>query len=308
MPNANSKAKVVFLGTGTSEGVPRVTCLTAVPPACPVCIDAIRPSSKNRRRNTSLVIQREQSDRPPVNIVVDAGKFFYESAIKWFPHHSIRSVDAVLLTHSHADAAGGLDDLRDWTNAMRFASRDEHSALLKSRRNASIPIYLREIDLEVVAKTSYYLVDRSQITVGGTVAFLDFLTIDDGIAEIAGTKFKSLTVPHGPNYSANGYRIGNFAYISDASDLPPNVIESIRDVEILVLDALRRERTHGSHLTLEQAVEWAKLIRPQRTLLTDAAHTIDHYETNSYLRRHDVCDGLDIQYAYDGMSLEIEAE
>ena len=66
MPNANSKATVMFLGTGTSEGIPRVTCLTADPPTCPVCIDAMRPGSKNRRRNTSIVVQRAQDDGPAV--------------------------------------------------------------------------------------------------------------------------------------------------------------------------------------------------------------------------------------------------
>ena len=308
MPNANSTAKVMFLGTGTSEGVPRVTCLTANPPTCSICIDAMRPGSKNRRRNTSLVVQREQTDGPPVNIIVDVGKFFYQAAIEWFPVHAVRSVDAVLLTHAHADSAGGLDDLRDWTNVMRFSRGDEHSALHRSRANANIPIHLRQEDLDVISKTAYYLVDRTQMTSGGTVAFLDFLTITDDPIEILGTKITPLPVPHGPDYTCNGYRIGDFAYISDASDIPESVIDKISGVDTLVLDALRTQRTHGSHLTMEQAVEIAKIIRPRRTLLTDAAHGIDHYAMNAQLRRPDVNDGLDIQYAYDGMAIEIQTE
>ncbi len=308
MPNANSKAKIVFLGTGTSEGVPRVTCLTADPPTCTICIDAMRPGSKNRRRNTSLVVQREQIHGPPVNIIIDAGKFFYQSAIEWFPKHDIRSVDAVLLTHAHADSAGGLDDLRDWTNVIRFSQGDEHRALRHNNKNASIPIHLRLEDLEVISKTAYYLVDRTQMTSGGTVAFLEFLEIDDEPLDILGTIFTPLPVPHGPAYSCNGYRIGDFAYISDASDIPEPIIEKIHDVDTLVLDALRTRRTHGSHLTVEQAVEFAKTIRPRRTLLTDAAHGIDHYSMNARLRRREVSDGLDIQYAYDGMAIEIHAD
>ena len=298
----------MFLGTGTSEGIPRVTCLTADPPTCPVCIDAMRPGSKNRRRNTGIVIQREQDDGPPVNILIDAGKFFYQAAIEWFPKHAIRSLDAVVLTHAHADSAGGLDDLRDWTNTMRFAHGDEHAALLARGRNARIPIYLRNQDLEIVSKTAYYLVDRSQMTSGGTVAILDFQTIDDKAFDVFGTTIAPLEVPHGPDYTCNGYRIGDLAYISDASDVPDKVLEQISDVDTLVIDALRTERTHGSHLTMEQAVEFAKIIRPRRTLLTDAAHGIDHYAMNARLRNPEVNDGLDIQYAYDGMSIEINAD
>ncbi len=298
----------MFLGTGTSEGIPRVTCLTADPPTCPVCTDAMRPGSKNRRRNTSLVIQRELHDGSQINVVVDVGKFFYQSAIEWFPRHGIRSVDAVLLTHAHADCTGGLDDLRDWTNTMRFARGEEHSALLRSKSNGRIPIYLRDQDLEIVSLTAYYLVDRTQMTSGGTVAILDFQEIDDDPFEILGTRFVPLTVPHGPGYTANGYRIGDFAYVSDASEIPDGVMATIAGVDTLVLDALRTERTHGSHLTMEQAVDFAKQIRPRRTLLTDAAHGINHYEMNHRLRQPEVSNGLDIQYAYDGLMIEINAD
>lgn len=298
----------MFLGTGTSEGIPRVTCLTADPPTCRVCTDAMRPGSKNRRRNTGIVIQREQDDGPPLNIVVDVGKFFYQAAIEWFPKHAIRSVNAVVLTHAHADSAGGLDDLRDWTNTMRFAQGDEHAALLARGRDARIPIYLRKEDLDIVSKTAYYLVDRSQMTSGGTVAILDFQTIDEVPIDIFGTTVVPLPVPHGPDYSCNGYRVGDMAYISDASVIPERILDQIAGVDTLVIDALRRDRTHGSHLTMEQAVEYAKKIRPRRTYLTDAAHGIDHYAMNARLRDPNFNNGLDIQYAYDGMSIEIAAD
>ena len=95
------------------------------------------------------------------------------------------------------------------------------------------------------------------------------------------------------------------AYISDASQVPDEILEKITDIDTLVIDALRTERTHGSHLTMEQAVEYAQIIRPRRTFLTDAAHGIDHYAMNARLRDPKINGGLDIQYAYDGMSIEI---
>ena len=254
------------------------------------------------------MVQRAQDDGPPLNILVDAGKFFYQAAIEWFPTHAIRSINAVVLTHAHADSAGGLDDLRDWTNTMRFAQGNEHAALLARGRDARIPIYLRDEDLAIVSKTAYYLVDRSQMTSGGTVAILDFQTIETEPFDVFGTMVTPLPVPHGPDYSCNGYRIGDLAYISDASDVPEFVLAKIAGVDTLVIDALRTERTHGSHLTLEQAVEYAKIIRPRRTYLTDAAHGIDHYAMNARLRDPKLNGGLNIQYAYDGMSIEIVAD
>ena len=89
--------EIVFLGTGTSEGVPRVSCLTNGS-NCKVCNDAVKPNSKNRRLNTSLLLKLKNSETQK-NIIIDAGKFFYQSAIKLFPEHNVNSIDAVSYTH-----------------------------------------------------------------------------------------------------------------------------------------------------------------------------------------------------------------
>ena len=305
MSDKNNRADVIFLGTGTSEGIPRVTCLTADPPTCAVCTDAMRPGSKNRRRNTSIVVQTRPEGEPPVNLLIDAGKFFYHAAIEWFPVHQINTIDAVLLTHAHADCTGGFDDLRDWTNIVRFAPEDPRAATMRSRNDGNIPVFLRPEDLEVVAKTSYYLVDRTKMTSGGTVAHLEFETIPTHEFSIHGINIIPLEVPHGPPHTANGYRIGDFAYISDVSEMPDEVMERLTDLDTLVIDALRWSRLHGSHLSVESAVSIAKTLRPARTLLTDASHGVDHYEANRYLRQPENSDGLDIQYAYDGLKINI---
>lgn len=299
MPTA---AEVIFLGTGVSECVPRITCLTADPPTCAVCIDAIRPGSKNRRRNTSIVVQFDAGGSKS-NLLVDVGKTFYHAALEWFPLHRIETVDAVLLTHSHADCTGGFDDLRDWTNMARFARNDRRAEAMLRRNGGSIPVYLRPKDMRVVERTAYYLVDRSRITSGGTVAHLTFETIPTRTFDVLGIQVTPLEVPHGSDYTANGYRIGNFGYISDCSDVPAKVLEQLAGVETLVLDALRWSRQHGSHLSVEAAVGFAHQLDPppRRTLLTGASHIVDHYESNRRLRDRTISGGLDVQYAWDGL-------
>jgi phosphoribosyl 1,2-cyclic phosphodiesterase len=289
-PISAVKSRIVFLGTGTSEGVPRVSCLTNPDSQCKVCPDAIKPGSPNRRRNTSLLIQRQLVDGRTSNVVIDAGKFFYESAINWFPKFGVKTMDGLVITHSHADAVGGFDDLRDWTNNAQ----------------ESLPIYLRETDLDSVASLFYYLVDRNKQTGGGGVAKLQFHTIDAASFTVDGLTLTPLPVEHGRNHEIFGFRFGPVSYVSDASAISEETAELIAGSELLVLDALRPARTHGTHFTVEQAVDQVRRLRPGRALLTDATHDIDHVLVNTELAKLKQSEGLDIQYAYDGLAIEIE--
>jgi phosphoribosyl 1,2-cyclic phosphodiesterase len=290
MPIFGSKSRIVFLGTGTSEGVPRVSCLTNPNSDCPVCPDAMKPGSPNRRRNTSLLIQRELSDGRTSNIIIDAGKFFYESAMNWFPKYGVRTMDALVITHAHADAVGGFDDLRDWTNNAQ----------------ETLPIYLRETDLDSVESLFYYLVDRSKQTGGGGVAKLNFETIDANPFDVDALTFTPLPVEHGKNQECFGFRFGPVSYISDASGISEETAKLIEGSDLLVLDALRPARTHGTHFTVEQAIEQARRFGIKRNLLVDATHDIDHVPVNHELSKLKEIENLDIQYAHDGMAIEVD--
>ena len=278
------------MGTGTSEGVPRVSCLTREPPTCRVCVSAMQPGSKNRRRNTSLLIRYAHPDGRERNVVIDVGKFFWESALEWFVRYRVPTIDAVLLTHAHADAAGGLDSLRDWT----------------TRRAESLPVYLRAEDLAAVEKMHYYLVDRGTSTGGGGIAQLEFRVIDESPLDVQGLRFTPLPVWHGQPVSAFGFRFGDVSYMSDVSEIPAHTVQLLKGTDLLVLDALRPDRRHPSHFILEQSLEAVRRIRPARALLTGMTHAFDHDSTNAGLAMLRGHEGLDVQLAYDGQRVPVE--
>ena len=210
--------------------------------------------------------------------------------MEWFPKFGVTSLDAVVITHAHADAIAGLDDLRDWTNQGR----------------SSLPVYVRGEDMPTLAKTHFYLVDRSKATSGGGVARLEFVETGREPFNVLGLRFTPLRVDHGPGVTSHGYRIGDVCYIPDVSAIPASTGQLLEGCKVLILDALRPHRTHGSHFSLEQAVDTARRLRPARTLFTDMAHDLDHEPVNAELARLMDTEGLDIQLAYDGLSFEAD--
>ncbi|KAJ4848082.1 hypothetical protein Tsubulata_026722 [Turnera subulata] len=282
------KSEIIFLGTGTSEGIPRLSCLTNPLKTCPVCSKAVEPGNKNRRLNTSILL-RHPSPSGMRNILIDAGKFFYHSALRWFPEFGLRTIDAVIITHSHADAIGGLDDLRDWTNNVQ----------------PHIPIFVAPRDFEVMKKTHYYLVDTSVIIPGAAVSELQFNIINEEPFFVNELKITPLPVWHGPGYRSLGFRFGNVCYISDASEIPEETYPLLKDCEILILDALRPDRSSSTHFGLPRALEEVRKIKPKRTLFTGMMHLMDHDVVNAYLAKLKETEGLDVELSYDGLSIPV---
>ncbi|CAN6463059.1 unnamed protein product [Victoria cruziana] len=286
---ADELSEIIFVGTGTSEGIPRVSCLTDPLKICPVCSKAVEPNNKNRRLNTSMLIRYSNSSGNK-NILIDVGKFFYHSALRWFPQFGLRSIDAVIITHSHADAIGGLDDLRDWTNNIQ----------------ASIPIYVAKRDFEVMKKTHYYLVDTSVIIPGAAVSELQFNLINEDPFIVHDLKVIPLPVWHGKGYRSLGFRFGDICYISDVSEIPEETYLLLKDCEILILDALRPDRSSATHFGLPRALEEVRRIRPRRTLFTGMMHLMDHDKVNEELSKLIVTEGLDVQLSYDGLRVPVK--
>ncbi|PHU24505.1 hypothetical protein BC332_09612 [Capsicum chinense] len=283
-----NQSEIIFIGTGTSEGIPRVSCLTNPLKTCPVCSKAKEPGSRNRRLNTSILIRRTRPSGN-CNLLVDVGKFFYHSALKWFPSYGIRTIDAVIITHSHADAIGGMDDLRDWTNNVQ----------------PSVPIYVASRDFEVMKKTHYYLVDKSSVVEGAAVSELQFNIIKEDPFIVHDLEIIPLPVWHGPGYRSLGFRFGSTCYISDASDIPEETYPLLHDCELLILDALRPDRSSSTHFGLPRALDEVRKIKPKRTLFTGMMHLMDHEVVNEGLLKLKETEGIDVQLSYDGLRVPV---
>ncbi|WVN85822.1 uncharacterized protein L203_100974 [Cryptococcus depauperatus CBS 7841] len=150
---------------------------------CRSCVDTDVPEGwKNKRGNTSIVVRKQNQEGKWKNIVVDVGKTFREQAMRLFPRWNVQTIDAVLLTHGHADAYLGLDDLREWC----------------IRQGRAIPVYLNRETFVKVEEAFPYMVDKSKASGGGDIPQLVWNIIDDeGEFQVQGINVKAFPVHHG---------------------------------------------------------------------------------------------------------------
>ncbi len=254
-----ARLRITFLGTGTSTGVPMLGC------RCPVCTSR---DPRDRRLRSSVLLEY-----PGITAVIDTTPEFRIQMLRAGAHR----LDAVLLTHHHADHLNGLDDVRQYT--------------LGTKRR--IPVYGPPEALAWVRSRFSYIWQNVQA--GGGVPQIDLLPVfaDFHVGPLPVTV---LRVFHGilPIY---GYRVGDFAYISDVSAIPESTFQRLRGVRILVLDAVRY-RPHSTHFHVEAAVTAARRVGAERTYLTHMNHDIRHARLEQELPGN-------IQPAYDGLVLEL---
>lgn len=241
-----ASARVTFLGTGTSSGVPMIGC------TCAVCRSS---DPRDRRLRPSIYV-----DVPGrAGILVDTTPDLRQQALT----HGIVRVDAVLFTHGHADHVMGLDDIRRF-NFMQ---------------QAAIPCYATADVWEHLRRTFYYAFD-GEPRQGGGVPKLAPREIH-GPFDIAGVRVLPVPLWHGSTPIV-GFRFGSFAYLTDCSAIPEESWPLVAGVDTLVIDALR-DKKHSTHFTVAEALEAIARIAPRRAYLTHMAHELGHAETNARL-------------------------
>lgn len=252
--------KLLFLGTGTSHGVPMIGC------ECPVC----RSSDPHNQRCRSSALLRLGDQQ----ILIDAPAELRRQALQF----GLRRVDAVLLTHAHADHVSGLDDLRTFNHLQR----------------ASIPLYCSgETAADIRTRFDY-------IFNGNAYPGKPNLTLCpiDGPFRLFSRLVTPLTIPHGEQFRVTAFRVGGLAYVTDASAIPTAARDSLRGLRVLVLNALRYA-PHPAHLHLDEALAIINDLQPERAYLTHIAHDLDHALVNAHLPPG-------VQLAHDGLEVEID--
>ena len=245
-PTTTEPTSLIFMGTGTSGAVPAVSCLTSPKRQTSPCPTCCSPNPKNARLNTGAIFQLATPSGAPKTVLIDCGKTFFSSAIRIFPQHALRRIDALLLTHAHADAFFGLDDLRSWT----LASPATGEPAIQSH----IDVYCDSGTMAEVERTFPYLVDKGRATGGGDVPSFVWHVFDSegeeggGGFEVVGCeglRVLPLPVEHGRFMSTGdpfmcmGYRVGGFSWVSDCGEVPRETRERMMGSRVVVMDGLK---------------------------------------------------------------------
>lgn len=283
--------ELVFLGTGTSAGIPMIGC------DCGVCTS---DDPRDRRDRTSVLVRYPDpllpSRVPPETgtfnpkqadhrqLLIDTSPELRQQAIR----ERLSRVDGVLYTHAHADHIFGLDDIRRFNAVM----------------GESIDIYAEPAALETLGRMFRYIFDSANNVNPSFVATLVPHPIEAGVAfDLFGATWTPIRLLHG-RLPIVGFRIDfagrSIAYCTDVSSIPPESYPLLAGLDILVLDGLRY-RHHPTHLTIDQAIEQIEHIAPARAFLTHMAHDISHAELSANLP-----DGVEL--AYDGLAVALDAK
>ncbi len=254
--------KFIFSGTGTSQGVPVIGC------TCEVCTST---DPRDSRLRTSGILLGKNT-----TLVFDTGPDFRQQMLR----HQIKVLDAVVFTHQHKDHTAGLDDVRAYNFILR----------------RKMPIYADSLTQIHLHKEYYYIFEQTDYP---ALPQLEIFPIDSQTSfQVGEFTLIPIQIMHG-NLPILGYRIGNFAYITDASYIPESSLLQLQGLEVLVLNALRK-KAHRSHYSLEQAIEVAEYLKPGSTYFTHISH---------FMGRHEKVESKDLPtsmyLAYDGLEISI---
>lgn len=253
--------KFTFLGTGTSQGVPIIGS------DHPVCLSA---NTKDKRQRCSGMISWDN-----VNYVIDTGPDFRQQMLQ----HNVKVLSGVLYTHEHTDHIIGLDDIRP------FFYRDRKD----------IPIYAEENVLKALHRRFQYILESSDIHKGTPNVVQNQIEPDQAL-HLGGKDIIPIRVMHGW-LPIVGFRIENFVYCTDVKTVPEESLHHFENLDILVINALRKEE-HRTHFTLEEALNFIEKVKPKKAYITHISHLLGfHDEVEASLPEN-------VYLAYDGLQLE----
>ena len=262
MRKTDQRLKITFLGTGTSQGIP------VIGSKHPVCLS---PDPRDKRLRVSVMVEPDDGRV----YVLDCGPDFRQQMLR----HNVQRLDGILFTHEHADHTAGIDDIRPFFF-----------------RQGDIPIFAhpRVVD-SLRRRFDYIFADENRYPGAPAVAVH---TVEKGTSFRLGSHWVIPIDARHNRLQVFGYRIGDFAYLTDVKTVQPEEMQRLEGVEVLVVNALRQE-AHHSHFNLEEALEFIRQVRPARAYLTHISHTMGfHAEVEAGLPEN-------VHLAYDDLTLTI---
>ena len=252
--------KITFLGTGTSQGIPMILSDEPV---------NFSTDFKDKRMRSSMYIQWEKG-----SCLIDCGADFRMQILE----NNIKEIDGILFTHEHSDHTAGLDDIRPFCY-----------------KKGPMPVYAMSRVMDSLAKRYDYIFSTENRYPGAAAAIPNI--IDTTPFDFHGKTIIPIEVGHG-NLPILGYRVDDFAYLTDVKTISKTSLEKLKGVKTIVLSALRIE-THPTHMNLEEALEMVKIIHPEKAYFTHISHRLGfHEEVVKMLPKN-------VFLAYDGLEIEM---
>jgi phosphoribosyl 1,2-cyclic phosphate phosphodiesterase len=253
--------KITFLGTGTSQGVPVIAC------ECNTCIS---DDQHDKRLRTSILLETDST-----TLVFDAGPDFRQQMLR----EHVTKLDSIILTHEHKDHIAGMDDVR----AFNYKSQD------------AIDIYSEERVQKAIKKEYSYVFSEFQYP---GIPKMRLNDIPEHKFNVKGVDIIPIRVFH-YRLPVYGFRIGNFAYITDANYIPEESKEKLYGVKYFVINALRKEK-HISHFSLREAIDLIREISPKKAYITHISHQMGRHANVSEELPRGIC------LAWDGLSFQCD--
>ena len=237
--------KLRFLGTGTSTGNPEIGC------HCEVCTSS---DKRDIRLRASVLLEIEGK-----RILIDCGPDFRTQMLKTLETDYFTDLEGVILTHEHYDHVGGLDDLRAFC------------------RNGALPVYTEDYVAETIRARVSYIFEKHKYP---GIPNLELISIKNQPFFISGIEIIPVRLIHGclPIF---GFRINDYAYLTDLKTIPEEEFEKLKDLDVLVINALRHKE-HIAHQNVQQALQTIERINPRRAYLTHVSH---HFGLHSQMEQ-----------------------